>query len=131
MDSYAAYQTLIKPGWSPPAWVFGPVWTVLYAIIAASFGTVFYKAFTKEIPRVVALPFFLNLVCNFSFTYLQFGLQNNALAAIDILFVLATLVWALVAVYPHQRWVALVNIPYLLWVSFATVLQLTVTYLNW
>jgi tryptophan-rich sensory protein len=86
--------------------------------------------YTKTIPQSVALPFALNLIFNAAFTPLQFGLQSNMLAALDILLVLGTLVWALVAVYPHMKWVAYVNIPYLLWVSFATVLQLTVTYLN-
>ena len=133
MATYAWYATLIKPGWAPPAWVFGPVWTLLYAIIAVSFGTVFYKAFTRQIPWLVALPFALNLIFNFAFTPLQFGLQNNLLAAADILLVLGTLIWALVAVWhraPSLRWVVYVNTPYLLWVSFATVLQLTITYLN-
>ncbi len=131
MNSYTAYAALIKPSWAPPAWLFGPVWTVLYAIIAISFGKVFYQAFiTKTLPWVVALPFALNLVFNFSYTYLQFGLKNYTLASVDILLVLGTLVWAMVAVYPYLKWVALANIPYLLWVSFATVLQLTVTYLN-
>jgi tryptophan-rich sensory protein len=106
------------------------VWTVLYVIIAATFGTVFYKAFTKELPWMVALPFALNLVFNFSYTWLQFGLQNYTLASIDIILVLGTLVWAMVAIWPYVKWVALANIPYLLWVSFATILQLTVTYLN-
>jgi len=72
----------------------------------------------------------LNLIFNFSFTYLQFGLKSNILAAVDILLVLGTLVWAMIAIWPHLRWVALVNIPYLLWVCFATILQLTITYLN-
>jgi len=133
MDTYAWYATLIKPDWAPPAWVFGPVWTVLYAIIAVSFGTVFYKAIRRQIPWMVALPFALNLIFNFVFTPLQFGLQNNLLAAIDIILVLGTLVWALMAVWhaaPSLRWVVYANIPYLLWVSFATILQLTVTYLN-
>lgn len=133
MDTYGWYVTLIKPSWAPPAWVFGPVWTVLYAIIAVSFGTVFYKALTRQLSWRVALPFVLNLAANFAFTPLQFGLQNNVLAAIDILLVLGTLIWALAAVWraaPSLRWVVYVNIPYLLWVSFATVLQLTITYLN-
>ncbi len=129
-NTYNWYSTLIKPSWSPPGWLFGPVWTVLYIIIAASFGTVFYKVYTKELPWIIAVPFVLNLVFNFAFTPLQFGLKNNLLSAVDIVLVLVTLIWALVAIWPHFRWVAYVNLPYLLWVSFATVLQLTITYLN-
>lgn len=130
MDSYTSYQTLLRPEWAPPAWVFGPVWSVLYVLIAISFGAVFYRALKGALPRAVALPFALNLVFNFSFTWLQFALQNYLLASLDILLVLGTLIWAMLAVRPHMRWVALVNIPYLLWVAFATVLQLTITYLN-
>lgn len=131
--TYNWYSTLIKPTWAPPSWIFGPVWSVLYAIIAASFGTVFYKALTRQIPWIVALPFALNLFFNLIFSPIQFGLKNNLLASIDILLVLGTLVWALYSVWhavPELRWVVYANIPYLLWVSFATVLQLTVTYLN-
>ncbi len=131
--TYNQYSQLIKPSWAPPSWVFGPVWTVLYAIIAVSFGTVFYKVFTKQIPWMVALPFALNLVFNFAFTPIQFGLKNNLLASIDILLVLGTLVWALYAVWhaaPNLRWVVYVNVPYLLWGTFATILQLTITVLN-
>ena len=133
MNTYNWYSQLIKPSWAPPSWLFGPVWTVLYLIIAVSFGAVFYKAFSKEIAWMVALPFVLNLVFNFAFTPLQFGLKNNLLASIDILLVVVTLVWALVAVWqasPELRWVAYANIPYLLWGTFATCLQLTITYLN-
>lgn len=132
MREYMQYAELVRPSWAPPSWLFGPVWTVLYALIAVSFGAVFYKAFvTKEIGWIVALPFILNLIFNFAFTPLQFGLQNNLLASIDILLVLGTLIWALVVIYPEMRWVTFINIPYLLWVSFATVLQITITYLNW
>jgi len=130
MQTFTWYQTLIKPSWAPPSWVFGPVWSVLYVLIAVSFWAVFLNAFRKRIPWSVALPFALNLIFNFAFSPIQFGLQNNLLAAVDILLVLGTLVWAMVAIYPRMKWVALINIPYLLWVSFATVLQLTITYLN-
>jgi len=133
MNEKILYAELLKPSWAPPSWVFGPVWTVLYAIIAISFGTVFYKAFTKQISWMVALPFALNLLFNFAFTPIQFGLVNNFLASIDILLVVVTLVWALYAVWhnaPELRWVVYANIPYLLWGAFATTVQLAITYLN-
>ena len=119
-----------KPSWAPPAYVFGPVWTILYILIAISFGTVFYDAATGAAPVAVALPFALNLIFNFSYTWLQFGLESDALASLDILLVLATLVWAMVVIFPYASWLALINVPYLLWVAFATVLQLTITSLN-
>lgn len=127
---YSYYENLIKPDWAPPADVFGPVWTILYIIIAVSFGYVFYKGYRGEVSGKIWVPFALNLVFNFAFTPLQFGLQSNVLAALDILLVLGTLVWALASIYKYAKWVAIANIPYLLWVSFATVLQLTITYLN-
>jgi tryptophan-rich sensory protein len=130
MNTYNSYQELIKPDWAPPSYLFGPVWTVLYILIAISFGKVFFMAWQKQIGWLVALPFVLNLIFNFAFTPIQFGLRNNYLAALDILLVLATLIWAMVAIFPHAKWITYIQIPYLLWVIFATVLQLTVTYLN-
>lgn len=129
-NTYNWYQTLVKPSWAPPSWLFGPVWTFLYVLIAISFGKVFILFFQKKISFWVLLPFILNLAFNFAFTPLQFRLQNNVLAAIDILLVLATLIWAMVAIFPHARWVTYTQIQYLIWVSFATILQLTITYLN-
>lgn len=127
----AWYATLIKPTWAPPQYLFGPVWTVLYIVIIISFGYVFYKWYQGKIPNIVALPFLLNIVFNVLFTPLQFGLRSNELASLDILAVLGTLGWALYVIFPYIPLVAYVNIPYMLWVSFATVLQLTITYLNW
>ncbi len=129
-NSYLWYAQLIKPTWAPPSWLFGPVWTFLYAIIAITFGYVFYNAIKRRINRKLALPFLLNLVFNFLFTPIQFGLRNNILATVDILLVLGTLIWALSVIVPVKRWIAFANIPYLLWVIFATLLQLSVTYLN-
>jgi translocator protein len=130
-DSFTWYQLLAKPSWAPPSWLFGPVWSVLYVVIAVSFGAVFFKTANRQLAFLVALPFVLNLIFNFAFTPLQFGLRNNLLAGVDILLVLATLIWALLAIYPHLRWVAWVNLPYLVWVGFASVLQLTILFLNW
>lgn len=130
MNEASYYSELIKPFWAPPPWLFGPVWTVLYIIIFISFGFVFYKTFKGKISWIIALPFLLNLIFNFIFTPIQFGLENNVLASIDIVLVVGTLIWALLAIWQHFRWVSYANIPYLIWGSFATILQLTITYLN-
>jgi tryptophan-rich sensory protein len=124
------YAQLIRPSFAPPAEWFGPVWGVLYIIIAISFGYVVFKTLKKQLPFRVLLPFILNLFFNLIFTTIQFGLKNTLLASIDILLIWGTLMWALLAIWPRHRWVALVNVPYLLWASFATVLQLTITWLN-
>lgn len=131
MEQYTWYATLTKPSWAPPAYLFGPVWTFLYVIIAVSFGYVLYAAFKGQIPLSVATPFVINLIANALFTPIQFGLKSNLLASLDILVVLGSLVWALIVIYPIFKWVAIVNVPYLAWVLFATGLQLTITYLNW
>jgi len=130
LNSSIQYRNYIQPDWAPPSWLFGPVWSVLYTIIFITFGWVFYKIYKGEIPKAVALPFAINLISNALFTPLQFGLQNNVLAFIDILIVLGSIVWLMKAIWPYARWVVYANIPYLAWVSFATVLQGTITYLN-
>jgi tryptophan-rich sensory protein len=103
------------------------------AIIAVSFGAVFYWSFTGKLAWIVVLPFALNLIFNFAFTPIQFGFKNNLLAAVDILLVLGTLIWSFYAIWhvaPELHWVVYANILYLLWVTFATCLQLTITFLN-
>lgn len=124
------YQNYLQPEWAPPSWLFGPVWSVLYTIIFITFGWVFYKVYKDKIPKAVALPFALNLIFNAAFTPLQFGLQNNLLAAIDIVLIFVTIIWLMVSIWKHNKWIAIANIPYLAWVSFATALQLTITILN-
>jgi tryptophan-rich sensory protein len=129
-QSYETYAEYIKPDWAPPNYLFGPVWSVLYVIIFLTYGYVFKEFFQGKIPFMVVLPFILNLFFNFIFTYIQFGLRNNYLASVDILLVLITIVWGMVAIYKYYPTVAYLQVPYLCWVSFATVLQLTITYLN-
>lgn len=127
---YSWYSELIKPPFAPPAWIFGLVWTILYIIIIATFGYVFYLLITKKIKFSIALPFILNIIFNLAFTPIQFGLKNLTLASLDVLLVLITLAWALIGIKKVSPIIAYLNIPYFLWVCFATVLQISVTYLN-
>lgn len=130
MNNYVNYSELVKPTWAPPSWVFGPVWTVLYILIAISFGGVVKLFLGKQIPFVVLLPFILNLIFNGLFTWIQFGLKNLPLASIDILLILGTLIWAMIAIFPYAKWIMWMQVPYLLWVGFATTVQLAITFLN-
>ena len=124
------YAELAKPFFAPPSWVFGPVWAALYLVIAVSFGYVLVQCLRRKLPLGLLWPFLLNLIFNAAYSPIQFGLRNNLLASVDILLILGTLLWALSAVWQPARWVAIVNIPYLLWVAIATVLQLSITWLN-
>ncbi|MCI5071548.1 tryptophan-rich sensory protein [bacterium] len=130
MDMSSWYQSLVKPSWAPPAWVFGPVWSFLYLLILVSFFYVGFLAFKKKISFIILLPFLLNIVFNLLFTPLQFSLQNNVLALLDVILVFLTLIWAMIVIYPFAQWVTWIQVPYLLWVSFAMVLQASITYLN-
>jgi tryptophan-rich sensory protein len=130
MKTYESYQALVKPSFAPPSYLFGPVWTFLYVLIFISFSKVFMGVYDKNIPFIVALPFVLNLIFNFAYTPLMFGLKNNTLASIDILLVLGTIIWMMIAIFPYMRSVTYMQIPYLIWVSFATVLQLSIYFLN-
>ena len=124
------YAQLEKPTWAPSSTVFGPVWSFLYVLIAVSFGVVGAKLFKGDIPFMVALPFILNIIFNVLFTPIQFGLMSNKLAMVDIFLVLGTLIWAMIAIYPYAKWITFIQTPYLLWVLFATVLQVSITILN-
>jgi len=124
------YSKLIKPSFAPPSWLFGPVWTVLYTIIFSTYSYIIYKIIKGDFPRVLLWPLLLNLVFNFLFTPIQFGLKNNLLATIDITLVLGTLIWLISLVLPISKPLSYAQIPYLLWVSFATILQISITWLN-
>ena len=125
------YNSLAKPNWTPAPATIGMIWQILYPIILVSFVFVFVQAIRKKMPRLVALPFAINLVANVIFTPIQFGMRNLPLAAIDILIVWVTIIWMVVGVWRHYRWVALAQVPYFVWVSLATVLQLSITAMNW
>lgn len=108
----------------------GLIWQILYPIILVTFGYIFFRVARKQISWHVAIPFAINLIANIVFTPIQFGLRNLPLAAIDISIVWITILWAMKVVWPHHRWIAVAQIPYLVWVSIATVLQFTITWNN-
>ena len=91
-NSRAWYRELKKPTWAPPPYLFGPVWSVLYILIAISFGYTAYQSATGNMPLFLLLPFALNLLFNVLFTPIQFGLKSNELGMLDIYLVLITLI---------------------------------------
>lgn len=124
------YRSLRKPGWAPAENVFGQVWSVLYVIIALANIFVLIEVLARRLGWQTGLPFWLNLGFNLIYTPIQFGLRNNLLALVDILLVLATIIWSMIAVWPHHKWVAVAYAPYLVWVCIATALQTSITWLN-
>ena len=124
------YDALAKPAWTPAPATISIIWTILYPVILVSFGFVFYKAFRGAVPWIVALPFLINLIANMLFMPIFGGLRNLPLATVDIMIVLGTIIWMVVAIWPHYRYVAVAQVPYLAWVSIATALQLSITVRN-
>jgi len=124
------YNTLLKPSWTPSPATIGLIWRLLYPVILFSLVFVIVQVIRKKLPWPVLLPFGLNLIANLLFTPIQFGLRHLPLASLDILIVWATILWMMAAVRRPYPWLAAAQIPYLLWVSTATVLQLTITWMN-
>ncbi len=125
------YDSLAKPSWTPAPRTIGLIWQILYPLILVSFGFVFVQAFRGKLPRLVAVPFAINLVANLIFTPIQFGMRNLPLASVDIVIVWGTIIWMMISIWSHYRWVALAQVPYFVWVSLATVLQVSITAMNW
>jgi translocator protein len=129
-DSVVQYATYVQPWFAPPAWIFGPVWSVLYLGIVITFGYTWWQVWRGKWPRQVAVPFVINIVANLLFTPVQFGLGNMPLALLVMLVVLGTIPWMMWAVWPHSRLIAYAQVPYLAWVAFATILQASIVWLN-
>ena len=126
MDTQSWYRSLNKPSWAPDEKVFGQVWSVLYPIIFAVNIYVIVLLAQDKISYRTAFPFWLNLLFNLAFTPIQFGLRNNTLAVIDILLVFITIIWSMIAIWPVNKLLAIAFVPYLIWVSIASVLQIAI-----
>jgi tryptophan-rich sensory protein len=130
MDWKQWYDSLDKPNWTPEPATIGFIWQCLYPVILVTFSYVFWKAIRREIPWQVALPFAINLFANLIFTRIQFGLRNLPLATLDILIVWITILWMIIAIWKHHPWIAFAQVPYFIWVSTATILQILITWNN-
>lgn len=122
------YLTLQKPVFNPPSWVFGPVWTSLYILMGIAAFLVYNKGYKKA--RTALNFFFIQLFFNALWSFLFFGLKNPLLAFIEII-----ILWSLILVttyyfYKVEKKAAYLMLPYLLWVSFATVLNFSLYILN-
>jgi tryptophan-rich sensory protein len=125
------YNSLAKPAWTPAPSTISLIWTILYPIILVGFSFVFVQAFRGKVSWWVALPFAVNLVANLLFMPIFSGLRNVPLAAADIVIVWATILWCVIAVWPVYKWVAVAQVPYFVWGSVASILQLSITAMNW
>ena len=123
VDAASFYAQLSKPSWAPPAWVFGPVWSTLYALMGVAAWLVWRSPGSNKI----ALGLFgAQLGANALWSWLFFAWHRGALAALEVLVLLALIVATIVAFSRTSRLAALLLVPYLLWVSFASVLTWTV-----
>jgi translocator protein len=125
----AWYQGLDLPSWQPPGWLFGPVWTVLYILLARSAYLAWRDADGPRRAPILAL-YAANAILNVGWTYLFFRAERPALAGMEILVLLATIVALVVLMRPVNRQASWALVPYGAWVAFATVLTWTITATN-
>ncbi len=119
VEAVSFYAQLSKPSWAPPAWVFGPVWSMLYALMGVAAWLVWRSPGSKG----VALGLFgAQLAANALWSWLFFAWHRGALAAAEVLVLLALIVAAVVAFWRTSRLASLLLVPYLFWVSFASAL---------
>lgn len=122
------YATLTKSPLNPPNYVFGPVWTVLYIMIGVSFVVVWRAAFHKA--RDYKMAFGVQMGLNLLWSLVFFGLRSPEGGVVVILAMLAAIIWNIVVFNRYKKLAALLLVPYLAWVSFATYLNISIANLN-
>lgn len=116
------YATLNRPSFNPPVWIFGPVWTTLYFLMGISLFLIWKQDTSKE-RNLAILVFMFQLLFNFSWSFIFFYFNMIGFALIEIILLWISIVIMLVLFYKIKPIAAYINIPYLLWVTFATVLN--------
>lgn len=126
----AWYTTLARPDFSPPNWVFGPVWTTLYALMGIAAFLVWKKGFERIDVRSALGIFAGQLVLNTLWSIIFFGMHNPGAAFVEILFLWLAILATIVSFYRISKGAAYLLVPYILWVTFAAILNYTIWMLN-
>lgn len=116
------YATLNRPSFSPPNWIFGPVWTTLYVLMGISFFLIWKQEVSRK-RNLAIMVFLIQLALNFAWSFLFFYFNKIGLALADIVLLWTTILLMLVLFFRLKPWACYLNIPYLLWVTFATILN--------
>lgn len=127
VDSW--YSMLERPALSPPNWVFGPVWTTLYTLMGIS-AYLAWRAAKKKQRAEIAGVFLFQLALNAIWSIIFFGLQDPEFAFVEIALLWVVIIWNIVVFWKVSKVSAVLLIPYLLWVSFASYLTLSIAILN-
>ena len=125
----AWYSGLNKPSFNPPDWIFGPVWFTLYLLMGISFYIIWNKSGDSDI-KIPVIIFILQLFFNFIWSVIFFGFKMPGLAFIDILILDVLILVCIFLFYPVSNSASYLLIPYLLWVSFAALLNYKIWILN-
>ena len=125
------YPTLVKPSFNPPNWIFAPVWSLLYIMMGIAAGIVWNRIeFEKELVKKALLVFTIQLALNALWSYLFFGLHNPLLALVEILLLWLMIFETYIQFKKIDKVAAMLPLPYLAWVTFATVLNASIWWLN-
>ncbi|HEY4503735.1 MAG TPA: TspO/MBR family protein [Candidatus Paceibacterota bacterium] len=124
------YATLAKPTLNPPSWIFGPVWTTLYALMGISAFLVWKKGWDHKDVRKALGVFLFQLVLNAVWSIIFFGLHSPLWALVNIIFMWLAIVWTMVIFYKISKPAMWLLLPYILWVSFASYLNYSIWILN-
>ena len=123
------YAQLIRPDWAPPSWLFGPVWTVLYAFMGIA-AWLIWRVGGFRASQSTLIIFLAQLAFNALWSWLFFGWYRGALAFADILLLLALIVAMLISFWRIKPLAGVLLVPYFLWVVFASVLNYSIWQLN-
>jgi len=123
------YPSLQKPAWTPPSWLFGPVWTTLYLMMAFAAWLVWRKRKEENVKAALGL-FVFQLVLNAAWSPLFFGLQNPLAGLLDIVPLWAAILATVIYFRRISAVAAALLVPYLLWVGYATALNAAIWWLN-